>query len=102
MQTIMGDFPWATFAKASGLTKQKEFVVRQPSYLEALGKLLTEVRFGNVEKLLASTGDRRLLEQPDRGVGITSLPISLHRYQRSHRAGANVEAWCQCHQQCAR
>ena len=42
MQTTMGDFPWAAFSKASGLTKQKEFVVRQPSYLEALGKLLTE------------------------------------------------------------
>ncbi|MCP4943234.1 MAG: M13 family metallopeptidase [Planctomycetaceae bacterium] len=43
MQVLLGDFPWATFAKASGLTKQKEFVVRQPSYLEQLGKLLTEV-----------------------------------------------------------
>jgi endothelin-converting enzyme/putative endopeptidase len=43
MQAILGDFPWAAFAKTAGLSKQKEFVVRQPSYLEALGKLLTEV-----------------------------------------------------------
>lgn len=43
MQALLGDFPWASFAKASGLTKQKEFVVRQPSYLEQLGKLFTEV-----------------------------------------------------------
>ena len=43
MQAILGDFPWSAFAKTAGLSKQKEFVVRQPSYLEALGKLLTEV-----------------------------------------------------------
>ena len=43
MQTLFGQFPWATFAKATGIKKQKQFVVRQPSYLEAVGKLLTEV-----------------------------------------------------------
>ncbi len=43
MQGLLGAFPWALFAKASGLKKQKEFVVRQPSYLEQLGVLMTEV-----------------------------------------------------------
>ena len=43
MQTLLGTFPWAPFTKATGISTQKEFVVRQPSYLEALGKLLTEV-----------------------------------------------------------
>ena len=42
VQSMLGNFPWATFTKAAGLAKQSEFVVRQPSYLEALGKLLTE------------------------------------------------------------
>jgi len=43
MQALLGQFPWASFAKAAGIGKQKAFVVRQPSYLQAVGELLTEV-----------------------------------------------------------
>ena len=39
---MLGDFKSSAFAKAAGLDKQSELVVRQPSYLDALGKLLSE------------------------------------------------------------
>tara|TARA_R110002049_G_scaffold309268_1_gene519540 strand:+ start:56173 stop:58221 length:2049 start_codon:yes stop_codon:yes gene_type:complete len=39
---MLGDFRSAAFAQVAGLDQQTEFVVRQPSYLTALGKLLAE------------------------------------------------------------
>ena len=37
--TQMAGFPWAAFAEASGVGTQASFVVRQPSFIEAFGKL---------------------------------------------------------------
>ena len=37
--TQMAGFPWTAFAEASGVGTQASFVVRQPSFIEAFGKL---------------------------------------------------------------
>ncbi|MEC8475114.1 MAG: M13 family metallopeptidase [Planctomycetota bacterium] len=37
--TQMAGFPWAAFAEAAGVGAQSSFVIRQPSFIEAFGKL---------------------------------------------------------------
>nr|WP_246146754.1 M13 family metallopeptidase [Rubripirellula lacrimiformis] len=39
MKTLLGDFDWAAYTQSLGLGQQDAFVVRQPSYLENIGKM---------------------------------------------------------------
>lgn len=43
MQALLGTFSWTTFADTSGIARERSFIVRQPSYLEAIGKLFADV-----------------------------------------------------------
>ncbi len=42
MRSLMGGFDWTAYITAIGLNEQDVFVVSQPSYLEALGKMFAE------------------------------------------------------------
>ncbi len=42
MKALLGEFDWDAYVTESGLGEQSEFVVRQPSFFEALGKQLSE------------------------------------------------------------
>ncbi len=42
MGEALSDFNWATYSQACGIDGETDFVTRQPSYLEALGKLYGE------------------------------------------------------------
>ena len=43
MQTLLGTFPWTKFADTCGISGETSVIVRQPSYIAALGKLLADV-----------------------------------------------------------
>jgi putative endopeptidase len=43
IKTLVGQFKWPAYADTSGISGQKTFVVRQPSYLEAFGKMFDEI-----------------------------------------------------------
>ncbi|MFK8112362.1 MAG: M13 family metallopeptidase [Rubripirellula sp.] len=40
---LLGEFKWATYADTSGISGQKSFVVRQPTYLSAFAEVFAEV-----------------------------------------------------------
>ncbi len=42
VQSLLGDFDWARFAAAAGMSDIDALVVRQPSYLQGFGKLFSE------------------------------------------------------------
>ena len=41
--TYMGDFPWANYAKATGLDQVKDVIASQNTYMEAFGKMFKDV-----------------------------------------------------------
>ncbi|TWU55055.1 M13 family metallopeptidase [Rubripirellula reticaptiva] len=52
MQKMLGEFDWAAYTAAIGLAGQDAFVVRQPSYLEAFGKLFAETSLDDLKAYL--------------------------------------------------
>ena len=43
MSSLFTNFPWQQYAEAAGVGEQAEFIVKQPSFLEELDKLIAEV-----------------------------------------------------------
>lgn len=52
LQTLSGAFDWNAYATAVGMTDQDAYVVRQPSYAEAFGKLFEETSLEDLKSYL--------------------------------------------------
>lgn len=52
LEESLGGFPWSVYADHSGISGQSEFVVRQPSYLQAMAKLVAETDLESLKNYL--------------------------------------------------
>ena len=53
LDAMLGDFPWHVFAEQAGLGLRHEFVVRQPGYIENIGKLFAKTDVSTWKDYLA-------------------------------------------------